>query len=84
MLHHGDEITLAKHLLKYVNEDPSPVEAETTTQPMGVTGEPTVRRANHYDDATVVVENITPPLISTPSIPIETVEQAVTGAAIFY
>ncbi len=62
LLQNGDEITLAKHLLKYINDDLLQGLPETGTVPaLAATN---ARPPERYDDATIVVQKEAPP--STP------------------
>lgn len=82
LLQNGDEITLAKHLLKYISEEIPPQERDTTTVP-STDAESRPRATKAYDDATIVIQNEALPSAPSPQSSTQKITESVGSAAIY-
>ena len=82
LLQNGDEITLAKHLLRYISEEETTTTVPSTV-PLNPTFEAAPRLPESYDDATIVINKDAPPSLPLPPDSPQKATESVGSAAIF-
>lgn len=82
LLQNGDEITLAKHLLRYISEEETTTTIPSTV-PLDSTFEAVPRLPESYDDATIVIQKDAPPSTPLPQPSAQKTTESVGNAAIY-
>lgn len=83
LLQNGDEITLAKHLLRYINDEEPATTTMPSTEPLDSISAAAPRLPESYDDATIVIQKDAPLPAPVPQATTPRPAEDVSSAAIY-
>lgn len=83
LLQNGDEITLAKHLLRYISDEEPATTTLPSTVPLDSISPAAPRLPESFDDATIVIQKDAPLSTPLPQAPTLQPVEGITSAAIY-